>query len=169
VTPAELTRARAHALANRYWDRFLALEQLVATEVGDERFDHLLPDLSAEGLYQNDYERLGMLEGQAFRAARLVIDTGIHALGWDRARAIDTMATTGTDRQKCELEVDRHVAMPGQALTYRLGHRAVERWRACAEGRQGARHSLADFRDKVLALGSLPLSVLEAELEQDDG
>jgi uncharacterized protein (DUF885 family) len=119
------------------------------------------------GLYQDDYERLGMLEGQAFRAARLVVDTGIHAFGWDRERAVATMVTTGTDLQTCELEVDRYVADPGQALTDRLGHRAIERWRARAEGREGARFSLADFHDQVLALGSLPLSVLEAELEKD--
>jgi uncharacterized protein (DUF885 family) len=121
------------------------------------------------GLYEDDYERLGMLEGQAFRAARLVVDTGIHAFGWDRERAIDTMATTGTERQTCELEVDRYVADPGQALTYRLGHRAIERWRARAERGQGSRFSLASFHDSVLVLGSLPLPVLDAELDQDDG
>jgi uncharacterized protein (DUF885 family) len=119
------------------------------------------------GLYQDDYERLGMLEGQAFRAARLVVDTGIHAFRWDRERAIDTMASTGTDRPTCEVEVDRYVADPGQALTYRLGQRAIERWRVSDENREAARFSLAAFHDRLLALGSLPLPVIEAELGEN--
>ena len=116
------------------------------------------------GLYQDDYERLGMLEMQAFRAARMVVDTGLHAFGWDRERALEVMATTGTERSKCELEVDRYVAMPGQALTYRLGQHAIEQWRAAAAKRRGRGFSLPAFHDQVLALGSLPLSVLQREL-----
>ena len=121
------------------------------------------------GLYQNEYERLGMLEMQAFRAARLIVDTGIHAFGWDRERAVETMASTGTDRAECELEVDRYVAMPGQALTYRLGQHAIEQWRAAAEKREGQQFSLSEFHDQLLALGSLPLVVLDQELAMGSG
>jgi uncharacterized protein (DUF885 family) len=121
------------------------------------------------GLYQDDYERLGMLEEQAFRAARLVVDTGIHAFGWDRERAIETIASTGVERSMCELEVDRYVAWPGQALTYRLGQRAIEGWRAVATERQGRSVSLAEFHDRLLALGSLPLPALARELGMPDG
>jgi uncharacterized protein (DUF885 family) len=115
-------------------------------------------------LYENDYERMGMLEMQTFRAARLVVDTGIHAFGWGRERAVGTMASTGTERAKCELEVDRYVAMPAQALTYKLGHLAIEQWRAAASGRLGGRFSLPAFHDRLLSLGSLPLPVLEREM-----
>lgn len=121
------------------------------------------------GLYQDDYERLGMLENQAFRAARLVVDPGLHAFGWDRERAIETLASTGIERSTCELEVDRYVAMPGQAITYRLGQRGIEEWRAMATERQGGSFSLAEFHDRLLALGSLPLPTLAHELGMADG
>lgn len=120
------------------------------------------------GLYEDDYERLGMLEMQAFRAARLVVDTGIHAFGWDRERAIDTMASTGTERDKCELEVDRYVAMPGQALSYTLGQLAIAGWRTEASKRLGDAFSLPAFHDRLLSLGSLPLPTLEREMQAFD-
>ena len=116
------------------------------------------------GLYQDDYERLGMLEMQAFRAARLVVDTGIHAFGWSRDRAIDTMAATGTEREKCELEVDRYVAMPGQALCYMLGQLVIEACRTEASKRLGGAFSTAAFHDRLLSLGSVPLATLEREM-----
>jgi uncharacterized protein (DUF885 family) len=116
------------------------------------------------GLYENDYERMGMLEMQAFRAARLVVDTGIHAFGWTREQAVDTMASTGTERAKCELEVDRYVAMPGQALCYTLGQLVIEECRNQASGRMGGAFSLSTFHDRLLSLGSLPLPLLEREM-----
>jgi uncharacterized protein (DUF885 family) len=120
------------------------------------------------GLYEDDYERLGMLEMQAFRAARLVVDTGIHAFGWERKRAIDTMASTGPDRDICELEVDRYVAMPGQALSYMLGQLAISDWRTETSKRLGDGFSLQSFHDRLLSLGSLPLPTLEREMDDLD-
>src|SRR5207248_10234533 len=108
-------------------------------------------------LYDDDYERLGMLEMQAFRAARLVVDTGIHAFGWDRERAIETMASTGTERETCAMEVDRYVAMPGQALSYTLGQQVIEGWRNDAARRPGKSFSLPAFHARLLALGARPL------------
>src|SRR5207244_8828910 len=72
-------------------------------------------------LFLNEYERLGMLEAQALRAGRLIVDTGIHSLGWDRERSIAQMEETGAPRVDAEIEVDRYIAMPGQALAYMIG------------------------------------------------
>jgi uncharacterized protein (DUF885 family) len=116
------------------------------------------------GLFLNEYERLGMLEAQAFRAARLIVDTGIHALGWDRERAVLQMMESGSARLDSEIEVDRYIAMPGQALAYMLGKLDIERMRAAATEREGSSFSLQDFHDRILALGSLPLAVLDEEL-----
>jgi uncharacterized protein (DUF885 family) len=116
------------------------------------------------GLYRDDYERLGMLEMQAFRAARLVVDTGIHALGWERQRAIDVLRSSGLPKEPAEREVDRYVSIPGQALCYKLGQLEIERWRADAAGRAG--FSLQTFHDRLLSLGSLPLPTLRRELAE---
>jgi uncharacterized protein (DUF885 family) len=116
------------------------------------------------GLYQDDYERLGMLDAQGWRANRLIVDTGIHALGWDRERAIEQMVRAGPPRAAAEIEVDRYIAWPGQALAYKIGQIEIERWRAEAARRDGPAFSLRDFHDALLALGSLPLPSLEREL-----
>ncbi len=117
------------------------------------------------GLFLDDYERLGMLEAQGMRAARLVVDTGIHAFDWDRERAIATMTDVGVPRTDAVIEVDRYIAMPGQALAYKLGQFEIQRWRSEAEGREGAAFSLSDFHDHLLSLGSLPLASIERELQ----
>lgn len=116
------------------------------------------------GLFQDDYERLGMLEAQGFRACRLIVDTGIHALGWDRERAIKQMMESGTPRADAEIEVDRYISWPGQALAYMIGQLEIQRWRADAAKRAGSSFALKGFHDRLLALGSLPLGVLEREL-----
>ena len=121
------------------------------------------------GLYQDDYERLGMLEMQAFRAARLVVDTGIHAFGWSKERAVDTMASTGPRRATCQLEVDRYVAMPGQALSYTLGQQVIEGCRSDAARRLGHGFSLAAFHDRLLSLGSLPLPTIDRAMRSFRG
>ena len=115
-------------------------------------------------LFLNEYERLGMLEAQGFRAGRLIVDTGIHALGWDRERAVQQMIETGSSRLDAEIEVDRYIALPGQALAYMIGKLEIDRLRAAAIEREGSSFSLRDFHDRVLALGSLPLPALESEL-----
>jgi uncharacterized protein (DUF885 family) len=117
-------------------------------------------------LYVDDYERLGMLELQAFRAARLVVDTGLHALGWSREQSIEVLRGTGLDPQRAALETDRYVAMPGQALAYKIGQleiRAARRW---AEQSLGADFSLPAFHDRVLALGSLPLTTVRRAMQE---
>jgi uncharacterized protein (DUF885 family) len=116
------------------------------------------------GLFLDEYERIGMFEAQGLRACRLIVDTGIHALGWDRERAVRQMQSAGTSRLDAEIEVDRYIADPGQALAYMIGRLQIQRWRAETTRREGAEFSLQDFHDRVLALGSLPLGALEREL-----
>jgi uncharacterized protein (DUF885 family) len=120
------------------------------------------------GLYLDDYERLGMLELQAFRAARLVVDTGLHAFGWSRDQSIDVLRTTGLDPHRAALETDRYVAMPGQALAYKIGQIEIETSRRRAERSLGADFSLADFHDRVLTLGSVPLVTFRRAGQEGD-
>jgi uncharacterized protein (DUF885 family) len=115
-------------------------------------------------LFVDEYERLGMLGAQAMRAARLVVDTGMHALGWDRQRSIATLEEAGVPPVDATVETDRYIAMPGQALAYKLGQIEIERWRAEAAEREGPAFSLPTFHDRLLAVGSLPLPALDREL-----
>jgi len=113
------------------------------------------------GLYSGDLDRLGMLSFDAWRSARLVVDTGIHALGWDRDRAIAYMlANTISSRPDIENEVDRYIVWPGQALSYKLGQLEVFRLRRLAEERLGARFDLREFHRRLLENGAVPLPVL---------
>ncbi len=117
------------------------------------------------GLYANDYERLGMLDAQSFRAARLVVDSGLHAMGWTREQAIAFMHERGSlPMVDAEIEVDRYTVWPGQALSYKLGQREIERARAEVSERMGARFQLRAFHDEVLGHGSLPLATLRREI-----
>jgi uncharacterized protein (DUF885 family) len=116
------------------------------------------------GLYADDYERLGMLEAQGWRACRLIVDTGIHALGWDRDRSIAQMEEAGVPRVSAEIETDRYIAMPGQALAYMIGQLEISRLRKESEAREGSGFSLPDFHDRVLAMGSMPLEGLRREM-----
>jgi uncharacterized protein (DUF885 family) len=114
------------------------------------------------GLYDDGFQRLGMLESRCVRACRLVVDTGLHAFGWTRQQAIDAMLEVGMTRTWSESDIDRYIAMPGQALAYTIGFSHVERWRAEAERRDS--FSLRAFHDRLLSLGSLPLASLERAL-----
>jgi uncharacterized protein (DUF885 family) len=116
------------------------------------------------GLYLDEWERLGMLEAQALRAARLITDTGIHALDWERESAIAKLEEAGSPRIDAEIEIDRYIAMPGQALSYMVGMIEIERAREAARTREGASFSLKAFHDRVLSLGQLPLPALRREL-----
>jgi uncharacterized protein (DUF885 family) len=116
------------------------------------------------GLYLDDYERLGMLDAQGWRAARLIVDTGIHALGWDRERSIAQMEEAGVARLSAEIETDRYISIPGQALAYMIGQIEISRVRALAEEREGSAFDLRAFHDRVLGLGSVTLPVLQREM-----
>lgn len=119
------------------------------------------------GMYKTPYDRFGMLGYQIWRAARLVIDTGIHAQGWTRAQAIDYLKTyTALPEHEIETEVDRYIAWPAQALSYYLGEMAIVKARAKAEAELGARFNLRAFHDAVLELGSVPLPVLTARVDR---
>lgn len=116
------------------------------------------------GLYETAWERLGMLDAQAWRAARLVVDTGIHAFRWSRARSIDLLREVGLTQLEAETETDRYITWPGQALSYMTGQRVIEGLRAELEARDGDDFDLSGFHDAVLGHGSLPLATLRREL-----
>jgi len=116
------------------------------------------------GLYRSEAERFGMLDGQAWRAARLVVDSGLHGLRWPRQRSIDTLLSAGLTPTDSVIETDRYICWPGQALTYKLGQREIERLRAQIAARDGADFDLRAFHDAVLGHGSLPLATLSREL-----
>jgi uncharacterized protein (DUF885 family) len=119
------------------------------------------------GMYEGPYDRFGMLGYQIWRAARLVVDTGVHAQGWTRAQAIDYLRQyTALPEREIETEVDRYIAWPAQALSYYLGERAILAARARAERALGERFNLRAFHDAVLELGSVPLPVLQARIER---
>jgi uncharacterized protein (DUF885 family) len=116
------------------------------------------------GLYSGDLARLGMLSEDSMRAARLVVDTGLHAMGWSRQQVVDYLqANTATPATEVETEADRYIAAPGQALAYMVGRLEIQRLRAEAQGILGDRFDIRGFHDTVLGSGSLPLTVL-AEL-----
>jgi len=117
------------------------------------------------GLYESDAERFGMLDSQGFRAARLVVDSGLHAFGWTRARAIELMHERGSmPPVDAEIEVDRYTIWPGQALAYKIGQREIERARREVSELMGDRFDLRAFHDEVLAHGSVPLATLRREI-----
>jgi uncharacterized protein (DUF885 family) len=116
------------------------------------------------GLFRNEAERFGMLDAMAWRAARLVVDTGLHALRWPRQRSIDFLREAGLGETDAVIETDRYICWPGQALTYKVGQREIERLRAEIERRDGSAFDLRAFHDAVLGHGSLPLATLAREL-----
>lgn len=115
------------------------------------------------GMYQTPYDRFGMLSYQMWRAARLVIDTGIHSKGWTRAQAIAFLKdNSALSEHEIETEVDRYIGWPGQALSYYLGELQIVKERARAEKALGPKFDIRAFHDMVLSLGSVPLPVLIA-------
>lgn len=119
------------------------------------------------GMYETPYDRFGMLGWQIWRAARLVVDTGIHTQGWTREQAIKYMqGYTALPEHEIETEVDRYIAWPAQALSYYLGELAIVRAREKAEKALGDKFNIRAFHDTVLELGSVPLPVLEARIDR---
>ena len=118
------------------------------------------------GIYETPYEVFGMLSYQAWRAARLVVDTGIHAKGWTREQAQAYMHdNTALSDHEIETEVDRYISWPGQALSYYLGQMSIMNARRKAEAALGPKFDIRAFHDTVLQLGSVPLPVLEARID----
>lgn len=111
--------------------------------------------------------RLGYLQSLAFRACRLVVDTGIHAKGWTRDQAIAFMMdNSGMTRTEVVAEVDRYIAIPGQALAYKIGALKIQELRQRAQSRLGERFDIRAFHDQVLNTGGLPLTVLESKIDR---
>ncbi|KQZ59360.1 hypothetical protein ASD53_07305 [Lysobacter sp. Root559] len=119
------------------------------------------------GVYETPYEDFGRLSFEMWRAARLVIDTGLHEYGWTRQQAIDYLSQhTALAPHDIRTEVDRYISWPGQALAYYLGYRSIHQLRSEAETQLGGRFDEAKFHDALLNLGSVPLAVMEREMRR---
>jgi uncharacterized protein (DUF885 family) len=118
------------------------------------------------GFYQDPYNNFGRLSYEMWRACRLVVDTGIHAMGWTRQQSIDYMKErTALSTHEVTTEVDRYISWPGQALAYKMGELKIRELRARAEKELGTRFDVRAFHDAVLANGSVPLDVLERQID----
>ena len=117
------------------------------------------------GFYTDPYSKFGQLTYEMWRAIRLVVDTGMHHLGWSRQQAIDYfMANAGKQEHDVIVEVDRYIVWPGQALAYKIGELKIKELRAFATNELGENFDIREFHDEVLGRGSLPLSVLDANI-----
>jgi uncharacterized protein (DUF885 family) len=118
------------------------------------------------GLYSNDLDRMGMLSFDAWRATRLVVDTGLHVKGWSRQQAIKYMLdNTALAPNNIDNEVDRYIGWPGQALAYKLGQREIMALRKEAQDHLGGAFDIRSFHDHVLANGAVSLKVLREQVE----
>jgi uncharacterized protein (DUF885 family) len=123
------------------------------------------------GVYEDDpVGRLGYLQSIAFRACRLVVDTGLHAKRWTREQAIEWFATTnGSGIEEVTSEVERYCAWPGQACGYKVGHSEINRLRAAAQQSLGAKYDLRRFNDVVVKGGGVPMVVLARSVDAFSG
>ena len=118
------------------------------------------------GFYTDPYSNFGRLTYEMWRACRLVVDTGLHAMGWTRQQAMDYLAQhTALPLHEIRTETDRYISWPGQALAYKLGELKIKELRRRAEEALAERFDVREFHDAVLANGSVPLRVLEASIE----
>ena len=119
------------------------------------------------GFYEDPYSDFGRLSMEAWRACRLVVDTGMHYMGWTREQAVEYMrANTAMADHDIRSEVDRYIGWPGQALAYKTGEMKIRALRADAEKQLGEKFDLRAFHDVVLASGGVPLTVLDANVKQ---
>ena len=116
------------------------------------------------GLFESPWEKLGMLDAQAWRAARLVVDTGIHAFRWTRQQSIQLLLEIGLSKLEAETETDRYITWPGQALAYMTGMREIVALRHQLEKRDGEAFDLVSFHDELIGHGTLPLATLRREV-----
>jgi uncharacterized protein (DUF885 family) len=153
--PASLPALRRHAYLMAYVEGWGLYSERLADEMG---------------LYSGDVDRLGMLSYDAWRACRLVVDTGMHALGWSRDQAIGFMDDHSVlAHNNIVNEVDRYLGRPGQALAYKIGQLEILRLRTEAQARLGARFDIRAFHDAVLGHGPLPLATLAEAVATDLG
>ncbi len=119
------------------------------------------------GFYTDPYSKFGQLTYEMWRAIRLVVDTGMHALGWSRQQAIDFFSeNAGKSEHDIIVEIDRYIVWPGQALAYKIGELKIKELRAYAEKELGAKFDIRHFHDEVLHNGAVPLSVLETHIKE---
>jgi uncharacterized protein (DUF885 family) len=118
------------------------------------------------GIYETPYERFGRLTYEMWRAGRLVVDTGIHAMGWSRDQAIAFfMENSALAEHNINTEVDRYISWPGQALSYKMGELKIVELRERAETTLGDRFDVRDFHDAILSNGTVPLSIMEDQVD----
>jgi uncharacterized protein (DUF885 family) len=119
------------------------------------------------GVYQNPYDYFGYLQNELWRAIRLVVDTGIHAKGWSRSKVIDYMLTNSAQSETQAIsEAERYMAIPGQALAYKIGELKIKELRARAEKALGTKFDIREFHSQVLKDGGLPLDLLEQKIDR---
>lgn len=119
------------------------------------------------GLYSGDVDRMGMLAAESWRAARLVLDAGIHTRGWTRPQAVDSLTThSALSPSAAEGEVDRYISWPGQATAYMLGSLTIHAIRRDAEKRLGSRFDIREFHDELLGAGTITLPMLQERMER---
>jgi len=118
------------------------------------------------GVYHTPYQRFGQLTYEMWRACRLVVDTGMHAMGWTREQALDYLASnTALSTHEVRTEIDRYIAWPGQALAYKIGEMKILELRAKAERALGAKFDIKGFHDAILESGGVTLPVLERRID----
>ena len=119
------------------------------------------------GFYEDPYSKFGQLTYEMWRACRLVVDTGMHTLGWTRQEAIDFMlSNTAKTENDVTVEIDRYIAWPGQALAYKIGELKIRELRSKAEKEMGDDFNIRDFHDVVLGNGAVPLDILEKHVNE---
>ena len=117
------------------------------------------------GFYQNPISDYGRLNSELFRAVRLVVDTGLHDMGWTRQQVVDYMLSNDVNEPLAQSETDRYIANPGQALAYKLGQLKIRELREEARDQLGTRFDIRTFHDEILNAGVLPLDLLQSRTE----
>jgi uncharacterized protein (DUF885 family) len=145
------------------------IRQILAFNAYSEGWGLYAEQLADElGAYDQDHVgRLGYLQSIAFRACRLVVDTGIHAKGWSREQGVRFFVdVNGSNPEEVASEVDRYCSWPGQACGYKVGHSEINRQRDNAKAELGSRFDLKAFNDTVVRGGNVPLDVLSKNVEE---